>query len=208
MPRATDAKASSRILAALALVAFGVIALDQGAKWWAVDSLQPGERHSVIGDFFTIELVRNSGAAFSMGSSWTWLLSIIATAVVVVVIWFAPRIRSLAWGLVFGLLLGGTLGNLLDRFFREPSFGQGHVIDFLILWPLPAVFNLADVAISASMVIFLILTLTGVPITGKKPDTDETEAAATDAADGDAAAAGESASGTDTDTESPVAEKD
>src|SRR5260370_26686121 len=52
-----------------------------------------------------------------------------------------PRIRSLAWAVLFGLLLGGLLGNLTDRLVRAPGFGLGHVVDFLVIPLLPAIFN-------------------------------------------------------------------
>ena len=72
---------------------------------------------------------------------------------VVFLIWFARRIRSVAWAALFGLLLGGTLGNLTDRLIRPPGFGVGHVVDFILVpWLLPAIFNLADTAIVTSMV--------------------------------------------------------
>jgi signal peptidase II len=84
------------------------------------------------------------------------------------VIWYAPRIRSTAWAVLFGLLLGGLLGNLTDRLFRAPGFGVGHVVDFLQIPLLPAIFNLADVAIVSSMGLFLILTLRGVGLDGSR----------------------------------------
>jgi signal peptidase II len=69
---------------------------------------------------------------------------------------------------LFGMLLGGTTGNLTDRLFREPSFGQGHVIDFLQVWGFPAIFNFADSFIVASMGLFIILTVRGIGLDGKR----------------------------------------
>jgi signal peptidase II len=69
---------------------------------------------------------------------------------------------------LFGLLLGGLLGNLTDRLTRAPAFGRGEVIDFLQIPVLPAIFNIADVAIVSSMVLFLILTLRGVGLDGTR----------------------------------------
>jgi signal peptidase II len=66
------------------------------------------------------------------------------------------------------MLLGGTLGNLTDRLFREPGFGVGHVVDFLSVWGFPAIFNLADVAIVSSMGLFLLLTLRGTGLDGSR----------------------------------------
>jgi signal peptidase II len=84
----------------------------------------------------------------------------------VVIIVFSRRIRSLRWAAVFGLLLGGTVGNLFDRLFREPGFGVGHVIDFLQLYLFPAIFNVADIAITSAMTLFIILTILGVGLDG------------------------------------------
>ncbi len=110
----------------------------------------------------------NSGAAFSLVSGFTWILSIVAVGVVVFIVIFAPRIRSLGWATMFGLVLGGALGNLTDRLFREPSFGQGHVVDFLQVWGFPAIFNVADIAVVSSMGLFILLSLRGVGLDGTR----------------------------------------
>src|SRR5690606_23405819 len=81
---------------------------------------------------------------------------------------FAKRIRALSWALVFGMLLGGVLGNLTDRLFREPSFGMGHVIDFIQVWGFPAIFNIADIFIVSSMGLFVILSLRGIRLDGTR----------------------------------------
>jgi signal peptidase II len=86
----------------------------------------------------------------------------------VLIILFARRIRSVAWAVVFGLLLGGNVGNLTDRLTREPGFGVGHVVDFLQLWGFPAIFNLADVAIVSSIALFVILAIRGVGLDGTR----------------------------------------
>jgi signal peptidase II len=103
----------------------------------------------------------------------TWIFSIIATGVVVFIVWFAGRIRSLAWSLVFGLLLGGVLGNLTDRLLREPGFGVGHVVDFISTpWLIPAIYNVADICIVSSMILFMVLTIRGVGLDGKRAGSD------------------------------------
>jgi len=128
-----------------------------------------GEIVRVLGGVLHWHFVRNPGAAFSLASGSTWIFSIIAAAVVVFIVWFARRIRSLAWGLVFGLLLGGVLGNLTDRLLREPSFGEGHVVDFISTpWMIPAIYNVADMSIVISMVIFMILTIRGIGLDGQR----------------------------------------
>ena len=156
------------------LVLLGVAALviyvtDQLTKMLVVRDLVEGQPVHVVGDFLVFMFVRNPGAAFSLASGSTWIFSILATVVTAAIIFFARKIRSLAWAVVFGLLLGGTLGNLTDRLFREPSFGEGHVVDFISMpWMLPAIFNVADIAIVSSMILFVLLTIFGINIDGTR----------------------------------------
>lgn len=156
------------MLVLLISVALAVYGLDQLSKYFVVESLPPGEAVPVLGELLQFRFVRNSGAAFSLGAGYTWIFSIVAAAVTVFIVLFASRIRSLAWATVFGLLLGGTVGNLTDRLFREPGFGTGHVIDFLQLYAFPAIFNVADIAVVSSMGLFILLTLFGVGLDGTR----------------------------------------
>ncbi|MET3567660.1 signal peptidase II [Leifsonia sp. 563] len=181
-------------MAVLAVVALCVYLVDQIAKVLVVSNLYEGQQIEVLGQLLQFHFVKNAGAAFSIGSGSTWIFSIVGVGVLGFVIWYAPRIRSTAWAVLFGLLLGGLLGNLTDRLFREPGFGVGHVVDFLQIPLLPAIFNLADVAIVSSMALFLILTLRGVGLDGRHArDEDEDEVDADDvdaeAVDADAEAA-------------------
>ncbi|MDO9395620.1 MAG: signal peptidase II [Herbiconiux sp.] len=177
-------KARSRVLIVLVVVALAAITLDQVTKLLVVQNLELGEVVPVVGDLIQFRFVKNSGAAFSIGNAYTWIFSILAAAVTVFIIWFARRIRSYAWAWVFGLLLGGTIGNLIDRLFKEPGFGVGHVIDFITIPLLPAIFNLADVAISAAMVLFLILTIRGIGLDGTRgTPAPKADAATTDEAE-------------------------
>ena len=93
-----------------------------------------------------------------------------------IIVAFAPRIRSLAWATMFGLVLGGALGNVTDRLFREPSFGQGHVVDFIQVWGFPAIFNGADIAVVSSMGLFILLSLRGVGLDGTRTPMVKTTA--------------------------------
>jgi signal peptidase II len=157
-----------RALVLLGGVAAAILAFDQVSKYLIVSNLEVGETVPVLGEFFQFYFVKNSGAAFSLASGFTWILSIVATGVIVAIIVFARRIKSTAWAWMLGLLLGGALGNVTDRLFREPSFGMGHVIDFLQVWGFPAIFNIADIAICTAMGLFLLLTLRGVHLDGSK----------------------------------------
>jgi len=186
LPAATDATApdrtrrrgriSVRALLLLAAVAVGVYGIDQGSKLLITQNLEPGDLVPVLGDVLQLHYVTNSGAAFSLASGFTWILSIVAVGVILVIVIFAPRIRSLAWATMFGLLLGGALGNVTDRLFREPSFGQGHVVDFIQVWGFPAIFNGADIAVVSGMGLFILLSLRGVSLDGTRTPMVKTTA--------------------------------
>lgn len=168
MEASTRAKVSVRALVVLAIVALCVYAIDQITKFLVVKNLVEDEQVQVLGQLLQFRFVKNSGAAFSIGSGSTWIFSIVGVGVLIFVIWYAPKIRSAAWAVLFGLLLGGLLGNLTDRLLREPGFGVGHVVDFIQIPLLPAIFNIADVAIVSSMVLFIILTIRGVGLDGTR----------------------------------------
>lgn len=155
-------------LASLTVVAAVVYTFDRVTKHFVVERLPLGESVPFLGEVLKLRYVENPGAAFSLGSGTTWIFAIIAAGVSVFIVLFARRIRSRAWAVLFGMLLGGTLGNLTDRLTREPGFGQGHVVDFLELWMFPAIFNIADIAIVSSMGLFIILTLRGVGLDGSR----------------------------------------
>ncbi len=154
------APAVRRRLGLLLSVAAVVLALDVVTKILAVLLLTPGEPVSIVGDTITWTLVRNSGAAFSMATGYTWVLTLIATGVVVGIIWMGRRLVSPWWALGLGMILGGALGNLIDRFFRSPGPLRGHVVDFLSIgwWP---VFNVADPAVVGGAILLVALSLFG-----------------------------------------------
>jgi signal peptidase II len=159
---------SRKVLVVLALVAVVIYVLDQWSKFLVVENLPERQSVPVFGEILQFTFVRNPGAAFSIFSGTTWIFAIIATAVTVFIVIFARRIRSVSWAILFGLLLGGNLGNLTDRLVREPGFGVGHVIDFLHVFGFPAIFNIADIAIVSSMGLFILLTLRGVGLDGSR----------------------------------------
>jgi signal peptidase II len=161
-------RVSVRVLLLLGVVALVLYALDQLAKYLVVTHLEQGQLVPVLGQLLQLHYVTNSGAAFSLASGFTWILSILAVGVIVFIVWFSRRIRSLGWAVVFGLVLGGAAGNLTDRLFREPGFGTGHVVDFLQIYGFPAIFNFADAGIVAAMAIFLLLSLRGIGLDGSR----------------------------------------
>jgi signal peptidase II len=155
------------LVAALLAIAAVVVLLDQLAKAWAVRALGDGHSIEVLGSLVQLQLFRNPGAAFSFATGTTWIFTIFATVVSVVIIRTSRRLGSRWWTLALGLLLGGAIGNLLDRLFREPAFGRGHVVDFIDL-PHLFVFNLADAAITCAAVLVGVLGLSGVSIEGDR----------------------------------------
>jgi len=154
----------------IAILAVLVLAADQFTKYLAIENLPPEEPVHILGDFLIFYLIRNSGAAFSLGESVTWIFTLAMAAVALTIIWFMfTRIRSRVWAIVLGLLLGGVLGNLTDRLFREPSFGVGHVIDFISTpWMMPAIYNVADIFIVTMMICVAILVFVGLRFDGTR----------------------------------------
>ena len=156
-----------RLFLLLAGIAVVTYLLDQLTKWAAVRALTDAEPSNLLGSFLRLELIRNPGAAFSIGTGNTWVLTIIAVVVLVVVIRVSRRLGSSGWAWALGLLLGGALGNLTDRIVREPGLGQGHVVDFLNYngW---FIGNVADIAIVSAAVLIGLLALTGRGVDGTR----------------------------------------
>lgn len=152
-------------------VAWFVWVLDLATKLWAVSALSDRANIKVLGDFFQLTLVRNPGAAFSFAEGATIFFTIFGFLVMGIIFYFSTKITSKGWSVVLGLAMGGILGNLVDRIFREPGVLRGHVIDWLQIpnWP---VFNIADSAIVTAAVISMGLSLRNIPpITRVKSDT-------------------------------------
>ncbi|MCQ9164254.1 MULTISPECIES: signal peptidase II [unclassified Arthrobacter] len=145
---------------------------DQLTKLWVTSTMVEGQRTTVIPGVLQWYYIRNSGAAFSIGEGFTWFFTLVMAAVAAfIIIFLAKRIGSFWWALGLGLLLGGSLGNLTDRLFRAPSFGMGHVVDF-ISFPHFAIFNMADMGVVGGVIAICLLTLIGVPLGGRRDNTD------------------------------------
>ena len=157
-PAEDPGRPRGRALGVLAGVAVTAYALDLVTKLVAVAELQDRPPVRVVGEVLQLTLVRNPGAAFSTGTSYTLVLSVISILAVVVVLYVARNLRDRLWALGLGCLLGGVLGNLTDRVFRQPGPLRGHVIDWIQLpnWP---VFNIADMCINAAAVVIVVQAL-------------------------------------------------
>ncbi|QNK83797.1 signal peptidase II [Nakamurella sp. PAMC28650] len=158
------------MVTALALV---VIALDQLTKLLVVADLDPeGAPKRILGGVVYLSVIRNAGAAFSTATGVTWVLALVAIAVVVVIIRMARKLRSTAWAIALGLILGGAIGNLIDRIFRSPGFLRGHVVDFISLFEPDgrhfAVFNLADSGITLGAAALVLTAFAGIDMDGHR----------------------------------------
>lgn len=160
--------------------------LDQLTKWWVVSTMSEGQVTPVFPPLLDWRFIRNPGAAFSIGTDYTWVFTIIMVVVATAIVLQVRKVASWGWSVALGLVLGGALGNLTDRLFREPSFGQGHVVDFIAL-PNFAIFNIADSAVVSGVVLICILTLRGIGMDGRR-SADEAPAGST--AEGSAGSAG------------------
>ncbi|BAL86754.1 putative signal peptidase II [Actinoplanes missouriensis 431] len=171
-----------RAVAVLAATAVIAVAVDQWVKHLSTENLEPGEPVRILGGLVYLSLFRNGGAAFSLGSDYTWVFPLITLIVVGWIGWMASRLRSLPWAIALGLVLGGALGNLGDRLFRAPSFLHGHVVDMISVFgpngQYFAIFNIADSCLSVGVVLAVLLELTGRQRDGsrvsvKKKSTEE-----------------------------------
>lgn len=169
-------------LAAL-LIAAVVIGLDQWTKALAEANLDPQEPMRILGGLVYLSLTWNSGAAFSLGTGYTWIFTIAASAVTLFLIFLSTRILYPAWSVAVGLVMGGAAGNLVDRLFRDPAFARGHVVDFISAFkPFGeafAIFNLADASLCCGVVLIVLLEITGhgfSPESRKSAEKDEVPA--------------------------------
>lgn len=154
-----------RAVVVLAATAGLAVVVDQVVKELSTKGLTEGEPLRILGGLVYLSLLRNSGAAFSLGSGYTWVFPLVTLAVVSWIGVMARRLRSVPWAIALGLVLGGALGNLGDRLFRAPGPFQGHVVDMIsVFGPYGeyfAVFNIADACLSVGVVLAVLLELMG-----------------------------------------------
>ena len=149
------------------LLALLTLALDVVTKVVVVATLEGEPPVEVIGDVLTLDVSRNSGAAFSFAQGATVVFTLVAVAVAVVIVRALPRLRSTAWAVTLGMLLGGALGNLVDRLLRDPGFARGAVVDFIdVKWF--ASFNVADSGITVGALLAVLLSFRGIELDGSR----------------------------------------
>ncbi|MGQ0679790.1 MAG: signal peptidase II [Actinomycetota bacterium] len=137
-------------------IAAAVLLADQATKAWAVAALSGGRRIPVIGSVLDFRLVMNPGSAFGLFKGWTLAIFVVSSLITALVVGWA--LRDPAASPVLGLIIGGGLGNLVDRVVRPPGPGRGEVVDFIYLsfWP---TFNLADSAIVVGVGLLLMMSV-------------------------------------------------
>ena len=143
-----------------------IVALDQLTKLWAEANLVGQGSIPVIGELLQFRLAYNNAAAFSLGVGATWVLTTISLLASIALIVLSPRIKTMTWALIGGMALGGAVGNLIDRAFKQPEFFNGHVVDFIqIPFNFP-IFNLADTFLVIAISLAILRTLLGDEIGG------------------------------------------
>ncbi|TYB44677.1 signal peptidase II [Actinomadura chibensis] len=161
-----------RRVGVLVAVALAALAADIASKTIVVATLQDEEPVRLLGGLLTLRETRNSGAAFSIGTGYTLVFTLIAFGVVVAILRTARNLRSLPWAVCLGLLLGGAVGNLIDRMLRAPGPLKGHVVDWIQVPDFP-VFNLADSAIVCGGALAVLLAARGLQVDGTRVGDDD-----------------------------------
>ena len=141
-------------LAIACVIAAVVVLIDQATKAAALSGLSTEQRIPLLGDLLGLQLAFNPGAILSLGAGFTGLLTLLGVAAVALLVIAVVRARTVWWAVGLGLILGGAIGNLIDRLFSPPGFGVGHVTDFLAYgtW---FIGNLADVALGAGVIVLV-----------------------------------------------------
>ena len=142
----------------VALVALTATAADTATKSWAAVALH--ERPVQLAGGLVLRESRNPGAAFSLATDWTVLLTLVALAAVIGTAVYARRLTRPLPAVALGLIAGGAAGNLIDRLFRAPGPFRGAVVDWVDVgwWPS---FNLADVWITTGAALLVLVSLRG-----------------------------------------------
>ncbi|PRX98500.1 signal peptidase II [Allonocardiopsis opalescens] len=174
--QAADARPARRRLGILFGVWAVALAADFTTKEIALANYSWNDPVELLGGLLNLTLTFNSGAAFSFGTGYPWVFTLIAMTVTAVVVYYAPKVYSTGWAVTLGLILGGATGNLVDRLFRAPGFFQGHVVDWIQvnLFDFP-VFNIADSSIFCGAALALVLTFRGHNLNGTRGDRPEGE---------------------------------
>ncbi|WP_341716888.1 signal peptidase II [Micromonospora sp. FIMYZ51] len=161
----TDPRARRKPVTILLSLAVFALAVDLLTKHLALAELSDREPVRLLGGAVYLSLTRNSGAAWSLGSDYTFVFPVIAFGVLGWIAWMARTLRSVPWAISLGLVVGGVTGNLLDRIFRAPGWFVGHVVDMISVFDpygrVFPIFNVADSALVCGVVLAVVLEFTG-----------------------------------------------
>lgn len=140
------------------IIALFVIILDQLTKWLIVKNLQLGESIKIIENFLYITSHRNRGAAWGILQGQMWFFYAITVVVIIGIVWYIQKAVKGQWlmGVSLGLMLGGAIGNFIDRVFRK------EVVDFINTYIFGydfPVFNIADSALVIGVILLMIQML-------------------------------------------------
>ena len=170
VPAGTDGRSVAPLTIA---VAVAVVVVDQLTKWWAVHTLDDRD----IDLFWTLRfhLSLNTGMAFSRGQNWGPLIGVVALVIVVVLLLSVKRTSSRLNEITVGLIIGGAVGNIVDRLIREPYWLRGGVVDFIDFQWFP-IFNVADMAITIGGALLILTSYLGSRRTHETPAATKVEA--------------------------------
>jgi signal peptidase II len=186
-----------RVLLVFLVVGTTVTLIDQVTKHLSVVYLEDREPVRLLGGAVYLTLVRNSGAAFSLGTDITFVFPLVAIVVLTVLALVIRKVRSLPWAVALGLVLGGVIGNLADRMLRAPGPFVGHVVDMVSVFDAHGrvfpVFNAADSALTIGVALVILLELTGRQRDGTRLPSRAERVAAEQAAETEGRADDESA---------------
>ncbi len=139
------------------------MALDQAVKWWSISSLGYTREVHIIGDWLTLRLTHNAGAALSLLEDRTWVVTLIMLAVTAALVYYHRRAANTLAMVLFGAALGGAIGNLADRLLRDGGWGSGRVVD-MIKYGDFFVGNVADIAIVGAATVAILVSWSGRPL--------------------------------------------
>ena len=156
-------------VAVFALIVFIGVVLDRITKLWALATLSDGKNIELVPHLLSLTLVRNPGASFGLGSSFTWVISILACAACGAMIAILKRTKSLYWTFALALAFAGAFGNLIDRAQYADGFLDGKVVDFINYgW---SVGNVADIELFVAALYIVLLVFVGLPLVEKSDNT-------------------------------------
>ena len=136
-----------------------IVVVDQATKHWALNRLSGGRTIDIVGSL-RFNLAFNKGMAFSQATGAGPVIGALAFVVIIVIVLWLRRNATGLPGVAAGLIVGGAIGNLIDRLLRNDAWLRGAVVDFIDLQWFP-IFNVADSCITVGAVLMVLASLRG-----------------------------------------------